>query len=312
MGPSTSALDQAAIHFSPESLHLLNVTLAGLMFAVSLFIERDQVTHLRRHPRALAAGLLAQWLYMPLMATLLVLLLKPPPHLALGLLLVAACPGGNVSNFLSLWARGNVPLAISLVAVSTLAAPLATPALFTLTAQSVVAAGALPPLQIDLLGVWITTFCVVALPLLLGTALKHQKPQLASRLRKPLRTLSGLLLLSFIVVGFADNFALFIAHIGTLFGWVFLLNTLAIVGGYTIARACRLPEADRRALAIETGIHNSGLGLVLIFNYFNGAGAMALIVAWWSVWDILSGGVVAAWWSRRPLPAEAGATAGLP
>ena len=107
-----SALDQASIHFSADSLRVLNLALAFLMFAVSLFIEREPLTRLRRQPRSLLGGLASQWLYMPLMTLALVLLLEPPPGLALGMLLVSACPGGNVSNYLSMLARANVVLGI--------------------------------------------------------------------------------------------------------------------------------------------------------------------------------------------------------
>ncbi|TXH05629.1 MAG: bile acid:sodium symporter family protein [Nevskiaceae bacterium] len=296
-----TSLDNAHIHFSAGSLWVLNIALAFLMFAVSLFIEREQVADLRRNPRALAVGLLAQWLYMPVMAVLLVVWLRPPPGLALGMLLVAACPGGNVSNYLSMTARANVVLAISLVTISTIAAALATPGLFALTAKIALSAEALPALQVDFFGMLRSVFLVVAAPLLLGALFKSRAPALALRIRKPLRTAAGLLLLTFIAGGLADNFGLFLQAIGQLFGWVFLLNTLAIIGGYALGALFRLPEADRRALAIETGIHNSGLGLVLIFNFFDGAGPMALIAAWWGVWDITSGAVLAAVWSRRPL-----------
>lgn len=295
-----SALDQASIHFSADSLRVLNLALAFLMFAVSLFIEREPLTRLRRQPRSLMVGLASQWLYMPLMTVALILLLEPPPGLALGMLLVSACPGGNVSNYLSMLARANVVLGISLVTISTLAAAVATPGLFALTARAVGAAGALPELQVDLVGMLWTVLAIVALPLLLGSLFKHYAPALALRIRQPLRIAAGLLLLAFIVAGFAGNYRLFLAHIDALFGWVFLLNALAIAGGYALGWLFRLPEADRRALAIETGIHNSGLGLVLIFNFFDGSGPMALIAAWWGVWHILAGGIVAAVWSRIP------------
>lgn len=307
-----TSLDQVSIHFSPDSLRVLNVALAFLMFAVSLFIEREQVQSLRRHPRSLAVGLFSQWVYMPLMTVALVLLLKPPPGLALGMLLVAVCPGGNVSNYLSMLARANVVLGISLVTISTLAAALATPGLFTLTANWALAAGALPAIQVDLAGMLLTVLGIVALPLLLGALFKHYAPALALRIRKPLRLAAGALLLAFIVGGFASNFRLFLECIDQLFGWVFVLNAFAIGGGYALGWLFRLPEADRRALAIETGIHNSGLGLVLIFNFFDGSGPMALIAAWWGVWHIVAGAIVAGVWSRFPPRPQAAQGRDLP
>jgi len=293
-----SALDQASIHFSADSLRLLNVALALLMFSVSLFIERKQVTNLRKHPRALAVGLVSQWLFMPLVTVALILVFKPHPGLALGLLLVAACPGGNVSNFLSMLARANVVLGISLVTISTLAAAIATPGLFALTAALV--GSTVPVVKVDLLAVLWMVLGVLALPLTLGGLFKWRYPELALHIRKPMRLAAGAVLLAFVVGGFASNLHLFTQYIGDLFGWVFLLNALALAGGYALGWAFRLPEADRRAIAIETGIHNSGLGLVLIFNFFDGSGPMALIAAWWGVWHIIAGGIVAGVWSRIP------------
>lgn len=304
-----TALDQVSIHFSADSLRVLNFALAFLMFAVSLFIEGEQVAALRRNPRGLAVGLLSQWVYMPAMTVLLILLLKPHPGLALGMLLVAACPGGNVSNYLSMLARANVVLGISLVVISTVAAAIATPLLFSVTAQSVLQAIELPALEVDIGGMLLSVLGMVFLPLLLGALFKRFFPALALRIRKPLRIAAGLVLLAFIAGGFVTHYAVFLQHIGSLFGWVFLLNVLAIAGGYTLGALFRLPEADRRALAIETGIHNSGLGLVLIFNFFDGSGPMALIAAWWGVWHIIAGAVVAGVWSRFPPAAQQPAAA---
>lgn len=299
----TTALDTARIDFSQENLWALNISLAFLMFTVALFIEGAQLRGLRRNPRALAAGLLAQWLYMPAMTVLVILLLKPHPGLALGMLLVAACPGGNVSNYFSMLARANVVLGVSLVTVSTLAAAVATPLLFSWSAKAAVSASALPALRVDLGGMLLSVLGLVGLPLLFGGLFKHLAPALVLRVRGTLRASAGGLLLLIIIGGCIRNFGLFTPALGDLFGWVALLNALAMAGGYALGALFRLPEADRRALCIETGIHNSGLGLVLIFNFFDGSGPMALIAAWWGVWHMIAGGTVALIWSRRPPPA---------
>jgi BASS family bile acid:Na+ symporter len=293
-------LEEVSLHFSPESLRVLNFAVAFLMFAVSLYIENEQVAALRRNPRGLAVGLMSQWLYMPLMAVALILLLKPHPGLALGMLLVAACPGGNVSSYLSMLARANVVLGISLVVISTVAAALATPLLFSFAAKLVASAQALPQLELDLPGMLLQVILIVFLPLAAGSVFKRRFPALALRVRLPLRIAAGLVMLGFIVGAFAAHFDVFLQQIGRIFWWVFLLNALAIAGGYALGFVFRLPEADRRALAIETGIHNSGLGLVLVFNFFDGSGPMALIAAWWGVWHIVAGAIVAGVWSRFP------------
>lgn len=293
-------LDQLHLNFSEGSLKALNTALAFLMFSVSLFIEQKQLDDLRRHPRALAVGLVSQWVFMPGVTILLIWLLSPPPALALGMLLVAACPGGNVSNYFSMAAHANVVLAISLVTISTLAAAVVTPSLFAFTVQLALPAQALPGLHVDWTGMLLSVLAVVGAPLIAGRLFLRWAPVAAQRVRRPLRIAAGLLLLGIIGSGVAGNLGIFRVALGHVFTWVLLLNTLAITGGYALGAIFRLPEADRRALAIETGIHNSGLGLVLIFNFFNGSGPMALLAAWWGVWHMVSGGIVAAVWSRFP------------
>jgi bile acid:Na+ symporter, BASS family len=122
--------DSALVQFSPESLWVLNFALAFLMFATSLFIERRDLDVLRTRPRSVLVGVGSQWLLLPALTVALILLLRPPPDMALGMLLVAACPGGNASNYLCLLARGNIVLSVGLTAISTLGAAVMTPLLF--------------------------------------------------------------------------------------------------------------------------------------------------------------------------------------
>lgn len=295
-----NSIDSVRLDFSTESLWVLNTALAFLMFSVSLFVQSEQLRALRHNPRGLAAGLASQWLVLPGLTVLVILLLQPSPGFALGMLMVAACPGGNVSNFLSMLARANVPLAISLVVISTLAAAVATPLLFTLTARLSGAADAQPELRVDLADMLTSVLLIVGLPLALGRLLKHHAPELALRIRKPLRNTAGLLMLGLILAGLFKNFGLLSPALLPVFGWVALMNALGLLGGYLTGALLRLPEADRRAISIESGIHNSGLGLVLILTFFDGAGAMAVIVAWWSVWHLITGTALALLWSRLP------------
>ncbi len=295
-----SAIEQASVQFSPANLAAINIALGFLMFAVSLYIEPADLAALRRQPRAVATGLFAQWIYMPLLAVLIVVVFEPHPGIALGLLLVAACPGGNVSNYLTMLARGNVVLGICLTTLSTLAAAIAIPLIFSATASIVPGREQLPALTVNPVEMIGSVLLLIALPLALGGWLKWQRPDWALRIRKPIRTLAGLMLLVLILGGLVSHLSLARVVVGELFIWVFLLNALSTAGGYGLAWLTRLDEPDRRAIALESGIQNSGLGLVLIFNFFDGYAPMALVAAWWGLWHIIAGSVIAGVWSRLP------------
>jgi BASS family bile acid:Na+ symporter len=295
---------EAAVRFSPESLTVLNVTLALLMFAVSLFIEPRDFAVLRERPRGLLAGLTMQWLGLPLLSVALIFLIRPEAGLALGMLLVAACPGGNVSNYLNLLARANVALSIGLTTISTLAAAFMTPLLFFIGAKLAGGSIAIPALQVDFIDMLGSVLLIVAAPLALGQLLRRFAPRFADSIRTTARRAAGAVLIVFIVAAFAGNARVFLGAVPTVLWIIVLHNALALGSGYLVATAYRLAEPDRRAVTIESGIHNSGLGLVLIFNFFGGSTPMALVAAGWGVWHLVSGGALALWWSKKALSAE--------
>jgi BASS family bile acid:Na+ symporter len=112
--------------------------------------------------------------------------------------------------------------------------------------------------------------------------------------------------LTFVAIAFFKNVDVFINHIHWVALAVFLQNSAALVTGYLSAFVMGLPEADRRAIAIEVGIQNSALGLILVFRYFDGLGGMALVAAWWGIWHVVSGLTLGTLWARNPpaIPAE--------
>ncbi len=130
---------------------------------------------------------------------------------------------------------------------------------------------------------------LLGVPLVVGMGVAHRYPGFAARIRKPMKWLSLLVLVGFIVGALAANFRHFLAYIHFVVLVVFIHNLLALVTGYSLSAALGLPERDRRAITFEMGIQNSGLGLILIFNFFNGLGGMAIVTAWWGIWHIVAG-----------------------
>jgi BASS family bile acid:Na+ symporter len=145
---------------------------------------------------------------------------------------------------------------------------------------------------------------LLGVPLALGLWTSRRFPGFTARAVKPFKVLSLVFFLVFVLAALAANWRYFLDYVGMVVGVVFLHNGLALATGYGLAAASGLPERDRRAVSIECGIQNSGLGLILIFNFFDGLGGMAVVTAWWGIWHIVAGLTVAAAWSRRaPAPA---------
>ena len=293
-------LDAVRINFDAENLRWLNLCLGFIMFGVALDLRVQQFQDLFRQPRSLVIGLLSQMVGLPLLTVGVVLLLQPMPGLGLGMLLVAVCPGGNVSNYATHLSGANTPLSVSMTTISTLAAAFSTPLLFSVLAPLLPGSGALAALvQVDAWAMVGAIVQVILIPLALGFLFQHFLPQLTARLLKPVQRLSMVVFLGFVAVVILGNLANIGRYVPYIFFYVFVHNAAALGMGYFWARLNRLPEADARAISLETGIQNSGLALALIFNFFDGLGGMALIAAWWGVWHLISAFGLAAYWKRR-------------
>lgn len=293
-------IDGVVLNFSPGSLMLLNAILAVVMFSIALDLSPAQFRALARAPRPVIAGFLSQFLALPAATYLLVLALEPRPSIALGLMLVAACPGGNISNFLTHRAGGNTALSVSLTALATLGAVVLTPLNIALwggiyaPTRAILQATAIDPVQ-----VLVTVVVLLAVPLALGMMLNARNPGVAARIRRPLQTLSMVIFVAFIVAALAANWGYFLDLAGLVAGLVIAHNALALALGFGVATLFSLTPTDRRAITIETGIQNSGLGLILIFAFFGGLGGMAVVAAFWGMWHAISGLALALVWGRR-------------
>ncbi|HGG56587.1 MAG TPA: bile acid:sodium symporter family protein, partial [Nannocystis exedens] len=291
-------------------LLLLNAILGLIMFGVALDLKIDDFRRVLRQPRAVLIGLVGQLALLPALTFGLVVLLEPQPSIGLGMLIVASCPGGNVSNVITHLGGGSTGVSITMTAITTLTAIVMTP--FNLAfwgARDPGIALLLTEVELSFGAMVLTIALILGLPLLLGMVVSERLPTLAARLRLPMRRISMFFLAVFIVGALAKNWSHFLAHVGGIVGIVALHNASAFGLGNLLGRAGRLSRPDRRALTIEIGIQNSGLGLVLIFSFFGGLGGAALIAAWWGVWHLLAGlTIAAAWafWSNRLGEAEEG------
>jgi BASS family bile acid:Na+ symporter len=145
-----------------------------------------------------------------------------------------------------------------------------------------------------------TIVMLLGVPTALGIWVASNYPEFAQRARTRLRLMSIGFFVLFVLGALVANWDFFLRYVGRVMFFVFLLNAFALLTGYFTARIARLGEADRRAVALEVGIQNSGFGLALVFNFFDGLGGMAIVAAWWGIWHILVGMTLAAWWRRHP------------
>ena len=294
------SLIKVHLSFSPQTLALLNSVLGLVMFGVALELKVDDFRLALKSPKALALGLLGHHVLCPAMTYVLIWVLQPLPSIALGMILVSSCPAGHISNFLVHYARGNTALSVSVSALSTVAALVMTPLNFAFWGNlHPITRGLMQQVAMSPWEMLEVIVLLLGLPLVLGMWVAARFPAFAARVRRPMKWLSLLILLGFIVGALAANLQHFLAYINFVVFVVFIHNLLALATGYGLSTALGLPERDRRAITFEMGIQNSGLGLILIFNFFNGLGGMAIVTAWWGIWHIVAGMTLATWWKRR-------------
>lgn len=293
-------VDEIQINFNADNLWFVNLTLSLVMFGVALDIKISDFTNLLKAPKPVIIGIIAQFILIPLVTFLMIILINPTPSIALGMIMVAACPGGNISNFMTKLAGGNTALSISLTAFASLAALIMTPLNFAVWGSFYEpTSNILKSVEVSPMEIARFVLLILGLPLILGMVINNYHPNMASKFSRFLKPVSILIFLSFIGGAFYNNLDIFMEHIHYVFILVIAHNSILLLTGFLFARANRLSYLDQKTLSIETGIQNSGLGLLLVFSFFDGLGGMALFVAFWAIWDILSGLLIAFFWSDK-------------
>lgn len=295
-------IDQATLNFSEENLFLLNISLGIIMFGVAINLKVADFLMVIKNPKSALAGILSQFILLPALTFLLILIIQPRPSFAIGMMLVAACPGGNISNFMSAMAKGNAALSVSLTAVSSSLAIFMTPinlafwaGIYTPTANILTA------VNLDFWSMFKTVSLILLIPIVLGMLLRRHQPKIADKIHPIMHYASIAIFAAIVIMAFKANFDLFLQYIHLVIFLVLIHNALALSLGYQVARIFGLERRDRRSIAIETGIQNSGLGLILIFSFFDGLGGMAIVAAWWGIWHILSGLSLSYFWSKSSI-----------
>jgi len=308
-------LDHIRLNFNPDGLFALNITLGVIMFGISLGIKLSNFKKVITFPKPAIVGVVSQFVLLPLASFILVIVLQNhiTQSVALGIILVASCPGGNISNFISSLAKANVELSVSLTAISTVLAVFMTPlnfafwgGLYINYTSSEIASELLKPITIDGFQMFISVLTLLGIPLVLGMLFSWKFPKITQKIVKPIQNISVVIFMAFVVIAFIKNYDYFIQYIAWITIIVLLHNALALFTGFSIASIFGITRRNRRTITIETGIQNSGLALVLLFNpkIFDPdlpLGGMLFIAAWWGIWHIISGLGLAAFLKRVPL-----------
>ena len=298
-------IDSVLLNFDSRSQWTLNIVLAFVMFGIALEISIDDFKRVVKNPKAIFIGVVCQFVLLPALTFLLVYTLEPIASIAMGMFMVAACPGGNVSNFITHLAGGDTALSISMTATATLLAVVMTPLNLQLwasfygpTAEILRDVAVSPSEMIRLV------LLLLGLPLCLGLAINYWKKEWALKVGKVLKIISLLFFIALIFIALFKNVDVFLDYVLYVFWLVVIHNLLAFFTGFSIASLARLSPQEIGSITIETGIQNSGLGLLLIFSFFNGLGGMAILAAFWGIWHLISGLSLAAFWGFRPIKSK--------
>ena len=301
-------LDSLNINLGAGEMFVVNCILAFVMFGVALGIKFQMFKDVFKNPKSVILGILLQWVMLPAITSLLAIVLNPiiTPMVAIGMILVASCPGGNISNFMSAFSKGNIELSVSMTALTTIAAPFITPINFwfwgTLYCKFAAIKNDIPTLEIPFMDMLEQILLILGLPIIVGMLFAHYFPNGAKRLMKPTQWMSILLFIGMVAVALSQvltaldqKWVVYAAILCALLV-VIIHNATALSTGYFTGRLAKVSIEDRRSLTIETGIQNSGLGLALLFNpaifdptVWSHNGGMIIITALWGVWHIVSG-----------------------
>ena len=293
-------IDDIKIHFDSSGLWVLNIAIGIIMFGVALGITMDDFKRLFKKPKIVFVGVLSQFILLPAATFLIILIIKPHPSFALGMMIIAACPGGNVSNFYSKMAGGNAALSVSLTAFATLISIVMTP--FNLEFWGSLyepTASILKTVELNPYDLFKLVSLILGIPLICGMLIKHYHSEMAKKIEKVLKPLSMLVFVALIFVAFSQNLDIFMNYIDLVLFLVIFHNIFAYILGYYTAKSFGLSRRNTITISMETGIQNGGLGLLLIFGFFEGLGGMALLAAFWGIWDVFSGMALATYWGRK-------------
>lgn len=274
---------------------LLPLALGVIMLGLGLGLTIDDFRRVARYPRAVLLGLFLQTGVLPWVAFALALLFRLPPELAVGLMLLAASPGGATANIYSHLAHGDVALNITLTAINSVLCLVTLPIILNLSLEYFLGAGQYVPPPVQKI---VEVAAIIILPVAIGMLVRRFAPGFASRMEKPIRLLSVLVLALLIVAAVVQAWSTLLAWFAVVGLACLLFNLISMGVGYAAPLALKLPRRQAIAIAMEIGIHNGTLAIFIALNVLGNA-AMSVPAAVYSLLMFFTAAGFAWWASRR-------------
>lgn len=295
-----SDLDSLEVRVDDTAALAVKLLMGVFLFGIALSVKREDFRALRRRPQLFALGLAAQLVLLPGLCLLLILWTHPQASVAVGLLLLACCPAGNLSNILTHRARGDLAFSLSMTSASNALAIMVTPLAFGFWSkwQSDLDR-AVDTVRFSGASLLLETVLVIVAPFVAGVMVAWRRPGLARRLSRYVEPAVLILLIVLIVGAVAATWSILTAALPYVGPYVVAFNAVALAVGYLVTRVTRLGEAAARAMTFEVAIRNTGLGLVVALAVFPTLGGVAVTVAMYGLWDVVIGLLLASWWRRR-------------
>ncbi len=297
-------MEVGAVYYNANTQWILNIVLASMILGVALDIHWRDFKAILKMPKAIIAGLSAQFIALPAVTTGLTLVLDLNAGIELGMILVSSCPGGAISNFVTHLSKGNTALSISMTAAASSIATFMLPINFVFWSQvNPDTAALIKSIDVSGTALFVNLLVVLAVPLMLGLFIQHKWPSFSKTLHHILKVTSLLALTAFIAIAIYRNQEAFMSHFGLIFSVVLIHNAIAYLLGFSAGKYAKLNTRDIKATTIEVGMQNSALAIAIVFTQFNGEAGMALVSAFWGTWHIVSGLLIAAIlsrWSNSP------------
>lgn len=267
------------------------ITLGIIMFGMGMTMSINDFKDVLKQPKSVLIATIAQFTVMPLLAYGLSVMFQLPADIAVGVILVGCCPGGTASNVMTYLARGNTALSVSATAVSTILSPILTPAIFFLLASEW--------LDIDAGAMFKSILQIVLVPVILGLFVRTLAGKKAENYSEvmPLVSVIGIVLIVSFVVGASKDRIIESGLI--IFAVVVLHNGLGYLLGFLFAKLLKLGYAEQKAVSIEVGMQNSGLGVALAGLHFAASPVTAVPSAIFSFWHNMSGPLLATYWAAK-------------
>ncbi len=278
---------------------VLSAVIALMVFSISLDLKLQDFQRVAREPRAVIGGLIPQFLLFPVGTWLATMALDLPPQIEAAMMLVAACPGGTTSSFITHFGRGNAALSLSISAVGAFISLVLTPLNFSwMVAANPATLQWVKTLAIDPWAIWQTLTLLMALPLTAGLAFSRWLPALTAKIRKPLSKVAVTALVIFVVASIFAQRHLLTPDVLPILLVVVMHNAAGLLLGYAAAAVLRLDRPERRAIVIGTGMQNVGFALGIVAVQFHSDLQMVIFTSLWGVWHSISGLGLALFWRR--------------